>query len=112
MLQRVMEVASDDIAELILAGAFGNYINKESAVRIRLLPGLPLEKITYVGNAAAAAAQMALLSETERRRADDLARRIEHVSLGARDDFQDLFIDAMSFSDAAAAPAVRTKRVR
>jgi uncharacterized 2Fe-2S/4Fe-4S cluster protein (DUF4445 family) len=73
-LQKVMKVANDEIEELMLCGGFGNYINTGSAVAIRLLPALPLEKITYFGNAAALGAQMALLSETERARAATLAR--------------------------------------
>ena len=40
---------------------------------------------------------MALLSERERLRAEELAQRIEHVALAARPDFQDIFIDGMSF---------------
>ncbi len=97
MLQRIMEVPDDDIAEVQMAGGFGNYINIESAVRIHLLPALPLEKITYVGNAAALGAQMALVSERERNRANDIAREIEHVSLAARPDFQDIFMEALCF---------------
>ena len=98
MLMSVNGVANDDLSELLLSGAFGNYINKESAVHMRLLPDLPLEKITYVGNAAALGAQMALLSETERSRAADLAGRIRHVSLGMHPEFQGIFVDAMSFT--------------
>jgi uncharacterized 2Fe-2S/4Fe-4S cluster protein (DUF4445 family) len=97
MLKKVMGVEDGQIKELMLAGGFGNYINIASAVRIHLLPDLPLEKITYVGNAAALGAQMALLSETERNRAVALARSIEHVSLAARPDFQDIFIEAICF---------------
>jgi uncharacterized 2Fe-2S/4Fe-4S cluster protein (DUF4445 family) len=97
MLRKVMGIADGQIKELMLAGGFGNYINIESAVRIHLLPDLPLEKIRYVGNAAALGAQMALLSETERNRTVELARSIEHVSLAARPDFQDIFIEAICF---------------
>ncbi len=97
MLRRVMNVRDEQITELMLAGGFGNYINIESAVRIRLLPELPVERIRYVGNAAALGAQMALLSETERARAVDLARRIDHVSLAARPDFQEIFLEAICF---------------
>lgn len=97
MLKKVMGVADEQIKELMLAGGFGNYISIESAVSIHLLPDLPVERISYVGNAAALGAQMALLSETERRRAADLARQIEHVSLAARPDFQDIFIEAICF---------------
>ena len=47
MLQKVMGVTDQQIEEIMLCGGFGNYINIESAVRIRLLPPLPLHKITY-----------------------------------------------------------------
>lgn len=97
MLQRIMEVPNDDIAELQLAGGFGNYINTESAVAIHLLPSMQLERITYVGNAALMGAEMALVSEAERKRADSLAKEIEHVSLAARLDFQEIFVEAMCF---------------
>ena len=100
LLQRVMGIADADLAELMLCGGFGNYINTESAVAIRLLPDVDLDRITYVGNAAHLGAQMALLSERERTRAEELARRIEHVALAARPDFQDIFIDGMSFESA------------
>ena len=97
LLQRVMGIGDADLAELMLCGGFGNYINTESAVAIRLLPNVPLDRITYVGNAAHLGAQMALLSERERERAEVLAQRIEHVALAARPDFQDIFVDGMSF---------------
>ncbi len=99
MLQRIMEVPDDEIAELQLAGGFGNYINIESAVAIHLLTPLPLQKIAYVGNAALMGAEMALISEAERKRADILAGEIEHVSLAARQDFQEIFIEAMCFPE-------------
>ena len=66
-------------------------------MRIRLLPELPLDKITYCGNAAALGAQMALLSETERARADKLAREINHMSLASQPDFQEVFVEALKF---------------
>ena len=100
LLQRVMGIDDADLSELMLCGGFGNYINTESAVAIRLLPDVELDRITYVGNAAHLGAQMALLSERERVRAEELARRIEHVALAARPDFQDIFIDGMSFESA------------
>jgi uncharacterized 2Fe-2S/4Fe-4S cluster protein (DUF4445 family) len=97
MLQKEMGVTSEEIVELLLCGGFGNYVDVASAVCIRLLPEMPVERITYFGNAALMGAQMALLSEAEWRRAGDLLDRIEHVALAARPDFQDLFIAGMSF---------------
>jgi uncharacterized 2Fe-2S/4Fe-4S cluster protein (DUF4445 family) len=98
MLQTVIGIELDELKELMLCGGFGNYINTSSAVKIRLLPDIPVSRITYMGNAAAIGAQMALLSETERQRAFHLARTIEHVALAARPDFQDIFVEGMNFS--------------
>ena len=97
MLMHVMKLSEPDLAELMLCGGFGNYINIENAKRIRLLPDLPSEKITYMGNAALIGSQMALLSETERHRAAELARRVEHVALATHPQFQEIFVDAISF---------------
>ncbi len=93
-----MDVPDEALVELMLCGGFGNYIDVGSAVKIRLLPELPLDRISYVGNAAALGAQMALLSETERRRTSELAKRVEHVALAARPDFQEVFIEGMKFA--------------
>jgi uncharacterized 2Fe-2S/4Fe-4S cluster protein (DUF4445 family) len=97
MLQRAAAVPAEEVAELMLAGGFGNYVSIESAVRIGLIPPLPRERIRYVGNAASLGAQLCVLSETERTRAEVVARRIEHVSLAAHPDFEEIFVDAMNF---------------
>jgi uncharacterized 2Fe-2S/4Fe-4S cluster protein (DUF4445 family) len=98
MLQHVAAVRADDVSELMLAGGFGNYLNIRSALRIGIIPSsLPEHKIRYVGNAAALGAQLALMSEAERRRAEVIARGIEHVSLAAHPDFQDIFVECMNF---------------
>jgi len=97
MLQRIAGVPEDKVAELMLAGGFGNYLSIANAIRIGLIPAVPESKVRYVGNAALLGAQLALLSETERQHAEQIARRIEHVSLAAHPDFQDVFVDCMNF---------------
>ena len=99
MLQEVMEVPDERIDELVLCGGFGNYLNVESAVRVRLLPALPIEKITYVGYAAHLGAEIALLSEAERRCADEIARQVEHVVLATRPEFQAIFVNAVNLEE-------------
>ncbi|MBK8324207.1 MAG: DUF4445 domain-containing protein [Betaproteobacteria bacterium] len=94
MLQRIMDVTDDRIEEVMLSGGFGNYVSIESAVRIGLLPPVPVARVSYVGNTALLGAQLALMSETERARAFDIARNIEHVALATRPEFQDIFVDA------------------
>jgi uncharacterized 2Fe-2S/4Fe-4S cluster protein (DUF4445 family) len=100
MLQHVLGVPDAALTDLMLAGGFGNYLSIRSAVRIGLIPPLPPERIRYVGNAAALGAQLALVSEAERARAERLARSIEHLSLATHPDFQDLFVEAMNFPKA------------
>ncbi|PYN75272.1 MAG: hypothetical protein DMD97_15915 [Candidatus Rokuibacteriota bacterium] len=97
MLQHVAGVPAERVAELMLAGGFGNYLSIESALRIGLIPPLARERIRYVGNAASLGAQLCLVSEAERARADSVARRIEHVSLAAHPDFEQIFVDCMNF---------------
>jgi uncharacterized 2Fe-2S/4Fe-4S cluster protein (DUF4445 family) len=98
MLQHVAGVRDEEVSELMLAGGFGNYLGIGSALRIGIIPAtLPESKIRYVGNAAALGAQLALMSEAERHRAETIAARIEHVSLAAHPDFQDIFVDCMNF---------------
>jgi uncharacterized 2Fe-2S/4Fe-4S cluster protein (DUF4445 family) len=100
MLQHVLQVPDEALTDLMLAGGFGNYLSIRSAVRIGLIPPLTPDRIRYVGNAAALGAQLALVSEAERARAERIARSIEHLSLATHPDFQDLFVDAMNFPKA------------
>jgi uncharacterized 2Fe-2S/4Fe-4S cluster protein (DUF4445 family) len=97
MLQRIAGVKAPDVAEVMLAGGFGNYLSIRSALRIGLIPAVAESRIRYVGNAAIRGAQLALMSEPERRRTEEIARRIEHVSLAAHPDFEDVFVGAMNF---------------
>ncbi|OAT86678.1 ASKHA domain-containing protein [Desulfotomaculum copahuensis] len=90
-------LTAGDIDRVLLAGAFGSYINKHSALSLGLLPPVSPERIYPVGNAAGAGARLALLSAEIRQKAAALARRVEHVELSARPGFQDRFIDALSF---------------
>jgi uncharacterized 2Fe-2S/4Fe-4S cluster protein (DUF4445 family) len=103
MLQRLLGLPDAALADLALAGGFGNYLSIRSALRIGLIPPLPAARVRYVGNAAALGAELALVSEAERARAARVARAIEHVSLAAHPDFQDLFVDCMNFPERAPA---------
>lgn len=112
MLQRIMGIGDEPIEEVLLSGGFGNYVNIQSAVRIGLLPPLPVERITYVGNTSLLGAQLALMSEAERARAFEVAGRVEHVALATRPEFQDLFVEACRLGpDAARPPAARPARI-
>ncbi len=98
LLQQKIGLEDNDIKRILLAGAFGNYIRRESALRIGLLPVVEVERIHFVGNAAAAGAQMALLSKQCRDKAGQLARKIEYIEIAHEPGFQDVFADSMLFN--------------
>jgi uncharacterized 2Fe-2S/4Fe-4S cluster protein (DUF4445 family) len=97
ILQKKAAVKDSDIKQVLLAGAFGNYIRKESALRIGLLPNVPPERIHFVGNAACSGAQMILLSRQARIQAGELPRKIEYVEIAREKDFAALYADSMHF---------------
>jgi uncharacterized 2Fe-2S/4Fe-4S cluster protein (DUF4445 family) len=97
LLQQKIGLEDSDIQRILLAGAFGNYIRRESALRIGLLPIVEVERIHFVGNAAASGAQMILLSRQCRDKAGDVARKIEYVEIAHEPGFQDVYADSMLF---------------
>lgn len=84
-----------DIDTVILAGAFGSYIDPTSAVAIGLLPPLPLDQIHQVGNAAGIGAKRMLLNEGERAAARRMVKHMRYVELPAHADFKDRFSQAL-----------------
>ncbi|MCL2703281.1 MAG: ASKHA domain-containing protein [Defluviitaleaceae bacterium] len=99
VLTAFLGVRIQDIDEILLAGAFGNYINIQSAINIGLLPGVNPSRVKRVGNAAGIGAAMALLSESAAKKAAGWARTVEHVELSAQPGFMDAYINGMSFND-------------
>jgi uncharacterized 2Fe-2S/4Fe-4S cluster protein (DUF4445 family) len=86
-------------AKLLVAGAFGSFINKKDALRIGMFPPIPEADIEVVGNAAGAGAILALFDENMWTRADALTRSTRVLDLAAEADFQDTFIDSLAFPD-------------
>lgn len=99
ILLRRAAVEARDLGAVLLAGAFGNFIRRSNARRIGLLPQVGCERIRFIGNAALLGAKMALLSTSERRRADRIQRRTEHVDLSTDASFQQEFALSMLFPD-------------
>jgi uncharacterized 2Fe-2S/4Fe-4S cluster protein (DUF4445 family) len=97
ILQHRLKVADADIKQIYLAGAFGNYIRRQSALRIGLLPNVPIDRIHSVGNAASSGAQLILVSSRCRTLAANLAKQIEYVEIANDPLFQSTFADSMLF---------------
>lgn len=86
-----------DIDRLYLAGGFGNYIDRDSAMAIGLLPKELAGRIQPVGNAAGAGARRMLVSRDASERAEAIRRRAGYVELSNCPEFQDLFVENMMF---------------
>jgi len=98
ILLREVNIPAENIQEILLAGAFGNFIDKESAIRIGLIPYLPLKRIKFIGNAAGRGAEMALLSTKMRKISQKISKKIKYIELSSRPDFQEEFIEALFFN--------------
>jgi uncharacterized 2Fe-2S/4Fe-4S cluster protein (DUF4445 family) len=86
--------AEDDIRQVIIAGAFGTYIDVASAVAIGMLPSLPLKRFRQVGNAAGMGAKLALISLKSRAKAEAIASRVSYIELGSAPKFEQVFVQA------------------
>lgn len=85
------------VDEVLLAGAFGNFLNIEQALLIGLLPTWAKGKVRMIGNAAGEGAKMALLSVEKRVEAAEIARSVEFLELAGTREFQENFVKALLF---------------
>jgi uncharacterized 2Fe-2S/4Fe-4S cluster protein (DUF4445 family) len=83
--------------KVVLAGAFGNYIDKAEAMRIGLFPDMDLEQVYSVGNAAGEGACLALCNIQKRLEAERIARQVEYIELTLEPEFEEEFIQALHF---------------
>jgi uncharacterized 2Fe-2S/4Fe-4S cluster protein (DUF4445 family) len=86
-----------EIEAFIVAGAFGTYIDIESAVKVGMFPDLPRDRFHQVGNAAGAGARQLLLSAFRRRQAEELARQAEYFELSAHAEFTSIYSRSLFF---------------
>jgi len=90
----------EQIRRILLAGAFGNYVDPQDACTLDLLPDSHTARIIGVGNAAGYGACLALLDNNKRREGQRLSKKLQYQELAATQRFQDLFIEGMRFTSA------------
>jgi uncharacterized 2Fe-2S/4Fe-4S cluster protein (DUF4445 family) len=88
-LMKAADITREDIADIYFAGAFGNYLNKEHAITIGLIPEIPVEHIRNIGNGAVNGAHIALLNRPARKMLDQIAEKIAYIELNAESSFMD-----------------------
>ena len=86
-LLKVSNTRDEEVGELVLAGAFGSYLDLDSSIAIGLLPGFPNATFLQAGNAAGTGAKMALVSSRMRVRAGQIARRAVRIELKQQENF-------------------------
>ena len=89
----------ESIERVLLAGAFGNYLDPASACKIGMIPPVLLERIQPIGNAAGAGAKLCALSAQEFAYGTRLARETEFLELAALPEFQDQYVDCLTFEE-------------
>lgn len=92
-----LDLSMDQIDTLFLAGAFGSYINKKSAITMGLLPPIHENRIQSVGNAAGTGASMMLLKPELKGRLEIETKQVEHIELSKDKDFQTFYFESMNF---------------
>ncbi len=97
-----------DLDRVLLAGAFGNFIRRNQARRIGLLPPVATDRIRCIGNASLMGAKQALRSVDEKAAAAAAAIAAHHVDLSLAPEFQEAFSEAMLFPDADPDPAAES----
>ncbi len=90
-------IEAKGIDEVLLAGAFGNYLNPHSACVIGLIPKELESKIKMIGNAAGSGSKLALLSKSEFKRSANIAQSVQFVELGSYPKFTAMFAESMYF---------------
>ena len=108
VLTRSVGLQLAEVEQVLIGGAFGQYINVEKAIQIGLLPDMPWERFKYLGNTSALGAYTALMCPDMRQEVVDIASKMTYLELSADNTFMDEFIKALFLphTDLASFPSV------
>ena len=88
-----------EIQKVLLAGAFGNYLDPRSACAIGMIPPVLRERIIPIGNAAGEGARIAVLNSSEYEYRKRLAQGTEFLELASMPEFNDCYVDCLCFEE-------------
>jgi len=94
VLARVVGLDFQDIEQLYIAGGFGNYLDRDKAIAIGLIPDLPRDKIRFVGNTSIVGADLGLLSESTWQELHSTAESVTYYDLINYPNYYDEFLAA------------------
>lgn len=93
-------IEPEQIHEVCLAGAFGNYLAVDQAQHIGLFPDIEGVPVRSIGNGAGTGVQMYLLDKGSVKKCRIVQEGVEHVELNFEDDFMETYFDEMTFKNA------------
>jgi uncharacterized 2Fe-2S/4Fe-4S cluster protein (DUF4445 family) len=99
LMSKQLGIQTEDIKQVMIAGAFGNYMDPHSACAIGLIPRELEDRIIPIGNAAGEGSKIAALSRKECERSQRMAKHTEFLELATDPDFQDCFVDQLEFPE-------------
>lgn len=91
------DLTHEDLADFVVAGAFGTYLDIQSAIDVGMFPPLPRSCFRQVGNAAGTGARQMLISAERRALVEAIAARVEYVELTTHPAFTDAYMGAIMF---------------
>jgi uncharacterized 2Fe-2S/4Fe-4S cluster protein (DUF4445 family) len=95
LLLKEVGLSLDIVERIYIAGGFGNYLNVDKAIILGMLPDLPRDKFSFIGNSSIAGAYLCLLSEQMRREAEEIASKMTYVELSVSRGFMDEYMSAL-----------------
>jgi uncharacterized 2Fe-2S/4Fe-4S cluster protein (DUF4445 family) len=95
LLARRLGIEMSDLQRVFVAGGFGTYLDIGNAIQIGLLPDVPVERVTFIGNGSVSGAKMALLSFEALRRAGEVAAAMTYRELSVDEAFMDEYVSAL-----------------
>lgn len=90
-----MELPLEAVSKILIGGGFGNYLNLRDSIRIGLLPDLPAEFYSFIGNSSLKGAYMALLSRSVFKHSVELGQSMTYLELSDGNEFYDEYVQAM-----------------
>jgi uncharacterized 2Fe-2S/4Fe-4S cluster protein (DUF4445 family) len=94
VLLKSVDMSFGELDRVYVAGGFGNYIDVNNAITIGLLPDIPKDKFSFIGNASLGGARLALMSQKKRDEALEVHRSMTYLELTTNASFFDRFTSA------------------
>ncbi len=95
ILMKAMNITEKDISKLVIAGAFGNYIDAENARTIGMYPEIPYERIEFCGNLAGTGSRLSLISKEMRDQTERISEKVKYYELAADPNFQAEYVKSL-----------------